>query len=320
MDNLFNIFEKFSNLHAPGYSLSYAKKYKATIAGMKKALGEARTLEEAVAYLDQYVNTRRAQKKSAREIVLAFYEYRDKNSRRQGKTWSARQHSTLSQTKVFDSPLLRNLEILKFLHGRSSTSAQIAEHFQIDERTARRSINALQRGITVFSVEIKLQEESRTGHERAISYHSTVHPLFLALNLTEVFALLRLLRNAGEETQALRGFYQELIDDIQAQLSPYARDVLSQAGISLADKPKKSQYRNEKTGVRSWLADTLLYLLKSGKEISLTYHDQEDKFIAVNGRIKNIERNTLYLRLDNGEIRAIDLSAVVIDLNSVPWS
>ena len=88
-------------------------------------------------------------------------------------------------------PLNRRLNILKMLHGKELRTAEITEAYGVDDRTIRTDLETLRDGLEVMGTTVKIVEQ-RSGHSN-LSYKSTVHPIFLALNLSEVFALLKAL-------------------------------------------------------------------------------------------------------------------------------
>ncbi len=124
------------------------------------------------------------------------------------------------------NPLFRRLEILKLLHGRSMRTAEIAEHFKpgCDDsfiRTIQGDMAALRNGIDVFGTKVKVEDVIESHSIR--SYKSTVHPFFLALNLTELFALLKLLEGASADP-VVGASYKNIFDCIYSQITDYARN------------------------------------------------------------------------------------------------
>jgi hypothetical protein len=320
VDQFRALFAKFRETRVPGYNLSYEKKYKSTIAAMAAIIARASECGQIIFGLDQYVTSRSSQKNSARNVVLAFYETVDAALQSDGAAYRVGEISVLPQTQVFDFPLLRNLEMLKFLHGRAASSAEIAEHFQVDARTIRRSIGELQQGVKLFSTKIKVTAETCPGRERPLRYKSSVHPLFLALNLTEIFTLLQALQTAAQDAPYKDHVYQALFNDVAGQLSVYARDIIAKAGLELPPLPGGSVYRDEEESVRCYFDYALRYLLKSGKKITVTYHDESNQSCQANGYIDRITENILYLRPDSGKMLSIDLTKAVFDLKSIAWS
>ena len=53
----------------------------------------------------------------------------------------------LGDKVVIDNPVLRRIEIIKYLQNHKKTTAQIADMFLLDERTIREDLAALEDGI-----------------------------------------------------------------------------------------------------------------------------------------------------------------------------
>ncbi len=164
-------------------------------------------------------------------------------------------------------PLFRRLEILKLLHGRSMRTAEIAEHFKpgCDDsfiRTIQSDLAALRDGIDVFGTTVKVEDVTESHSIK--SYKSTVHPLFLALNLTELFALLRLLEGASTDP-AVGATYKNIFDSIYSQITDYAR-----SKIDLEQKHQVINVVQNRLDEDSFKKN-LHYLLKSGAAVQITY-------------------------------------------------
>lgn len=165
-------------------------------------------------------------------------------------------------------PLIREIEILKLLHGKKMTTAEIAEYFKpgCDQsfiRTIQRDLVALRDGINVFGTTIRI-EETTEGHSLK-SYQSTVHPVFLALNLTELTALLKLLEEHADDRVyggILDSIYNQLTDYAEGRVTPFLgrRHVRGTATVNRLDQ----EY-----------VHTIHYLLKSQTEVDITYSTQD---------------------------------------------
>lgn len=135
----------------------------------------------------------------------------------------------LNVTKLLKKPEIdkreRQIAILKKLHGRSISKSKIAKQYYITPRTLYSDLEELAKGINFLGQEIKVNIE---GHEsgRKITYKSTVHPVFLPLNMMEAYALTVGLKKACKGTP-----YQNILsgisDWVYSQLSDYAKDIIS---------------------------------------------------------------------------------------------
>ena len=131
-------------------------------------------------------------------------------------------------SRIRGGPLVRRLEILKLLQGNPMRTADIGDYFRsedaetVDPRTIQRDLRAPQDGFEFLGTTLKITEETR-GHSLKY-YKSTVHPLFLALNLTELTALLKALQwGCRDSDQQVRETYRHLLNYVYRQLTDYAK-------------------------------------------------------------------------------------------------
>ena len=180
--------------------------------------------------------------------------------------------------------LLRRLELLKELQGRKMRTPEIAEMFDVDERTIREDLKALKTGMTHLGVRITLDSKSQGGREH--SFKSTVHPVFLALNLTEVLALLNLLEDASD--RELTGtIYNRLYRAVYFQLTQYAKDRLKGKLAKEYETDSMTNLLEEYAVETSW-QHHLQYLIKSGRNVPVEFTGEDGvvrnvKIIAVRG-------------------------------------
>ena len=118
----------------------------------------------------------------------------------------------------------RMLEMLKAIHG-GKTIEQLAEEFDVSTTTIDNWRVKLRDGISFLGARIKV-DFGRGGR-----MDTTVHPLFLPANSSEVFALLViLLRYARHPDDIVFGMVAEdLAGQIYYQLSDYARALIGPA-------------------------------------------------------------------------------------------
>jgi len=204
-----------------------------------------------------------------------------------------------------DTKLERRVEIVKLLQGKKMRTGELAEYFEVDERTIRKDIDVLREGLDVFGTTIKIESKHQGSPEH---YHtSTVHPVMLALNLTELFALLRQLEDAAAEHPD-GGVFQHLFDCVYSQITQYAED-------RLKDKLRKehavcvSKNRLEEKAVFRGA----VYWAKSGRQVEISFRDGESLRTA-NARLLDIDRSyRLKIKLEDGEERLLDYNDVIID-------
>lgn len=113
----------------------------------------------------------------------------------------------------------RRLEILKYLHedANGKNQREIAEAFGIDEKTLREDLRVLSNGFTFMGTTLHINGHAKSG---AI-YNSPTHPVFLALNTTQVWSLI-----VGMQLLSKNTYFEHDISEIAnllyTQLSPFA--------------------------------------------------------------------------------------------------
>lgn len=211
-------------------------------------------------------------------------------------------------------PFARKVEILKLLQGREMRTSEIAEYFGVDERTIRTDMQALRDGIDIFGIKIKI--ESKHPGKQKHFYKSTVHPIFLALNLSELFALLKLLENAILQDRG--EIYKHIFDQVYSQITDYAEGLIAN---KLKNKYKKTKNSNllEEEAIKH--KDIMLvYWVKSGRFIEISYRNKDG--VLVNEEVSLIdirENNEIIVRNKQGNKYSINYNDVVIDWTSVDY-
>lgn len=192
--------------------------------------------------------------------------------------FSSRHHITIDIETYFP-PLKfqekseRMIEILKYLHEEPKTREEIAQHFGISERALSDDLSELQNGSYSFlgyNMKINLRRGDNT-------YDSTIHPAFLPLNLSEVYALTIGLKLTGKGT-AFEDVFNYVSDCIYDQLSAYGQrrisDKAKATSIHFSDEHKKA-YRYEEdilnANLKQKRSQMFAYYLKSGALCEIEY-------------------------------------------------
>ncbi|WP_320123019.1 hypothetical protein [uncultured Sphaerochaeta sp.] len=157
--------------------------------------------------------------------------------------------------KIYESSEMK-IKLLKYLQGRGKGKRRddIAEHFNITKHSVDKRIQELQsRDNYILGTKIQINPERATN-----IYDSTVHPLFLALNLSEVYGMLTSLIQA--EMSVPGGTVTDIIKDVVSQLTDYAEGILKDSGLNIDayhtdvsrafrnESPKNKYYHAMKTG------------------------------------------------------------------------
>lgn len=243
--------------------------------------------------LDEYVLSLKSRRETIRKIVVGFYGF------------IGHPDSVLYEKRFYDYPFERRLEIAKYLH-EPRTLSEISEHFDIDDRTRREDLQALEDGITVLGSTIRIQKEKK---ERKYYYRTTMHPIFLPLNLTEVYALTVYLERALKDDNINSGIIRDISARVKSQLSDYAFNKLfpdehrSRAENAYVDDERLAHQRK---GI-------VMYLMKSGEPCRFFWREEEYE-----GTICCLE-DKYGIRLTDGSILDADIKEVDFIIDSLQY-
>jgi len=204
--------------------------------------------------------------------------------------------ASVFSAEIIDDPAERRIRIACFLHEPKEMK-EIVSHFFASDRTIRKDLAALRDGITFMGQKIQI-EKVREG--RKIRYKSTLHPVFLPLNLTEVYVLTVGLLNAIPASHPFYIHYQYLANFIYSQLSDYGKQIISNAAeaqdtayLFPDDFKIVRGYRDELTLIER-REGALAYMLKRMEECDITYVENGNNK-KIRGRIRISGRNAEYI-------------------------
>ena len=148
-------------------------------------------------------------------------------------------------------------------------------------------MRALEDGIEVLGATIRIKEVRNKGK---VLYKSTMHPVFLPLNLTEIYALTTYLDKVLDSTDQNTQIIRDISERIKSQLSDYA---LNKLFPDERHNFKENNYIDDESlamqrdGIR-------MYLMKSGQPCKFFWDGKEHS-----GRLK-FDREE-YIELESGE-------------------
>lgn len=250
-------------------------------------------------FLDEYVVTLRKGREVTRKAVVDFYRYLEDNGP------AGKPESSLYDTYYYDYPFERQLEIAKYLHTERTTS-EIQEHFNIDARTVRSDLQELEEGITIMGSTVQI---SKFKKGRKYYYRTTLHPVFLPLNLTEVYALTVYLNRAIHENDPNAWIIRDISNRIKGQLSPYAfQKLFPEEEMECME----NRYVDDEELARQ-RKGIVMYLMKSGRKCRFLWKDKE-----YTGRILWIEGEYM-IKTEEGEILDADFNEVEFIIDSLEY-
>ena len=248
--NFFTLFEEYWNQYE---RLTVRDNPERTFQNIVKKLEQC----QSIADVDEYVIGLKSARESTRRIIVKFYNYL------QNKGIPV--ESVLPEKTFFDYPFQRQLEIAKFLH-EEHTNQEIMDQFDIDSRTVRKDLQALRDGIEVLGANIRIHETISKGGRK--QYKTTVHPIFLPLNLTEVYALTTYLDTLMKDDPN-SAVIHSVTNRIRGQLSDYAYHRLFPDSPGIAE----NRYIDDQKLAES-REGIVAYLMKSGETCSFWMNNQ----------------------------------------------
>ena len=250
--------------------------------------------------LEMFFEDSQNPKRNALAILVEFDEYIKKKH-------SVRFKDIPEVTNLYSSHIERHLQLLKEMHEPKKVS-ELAEVLHINESTANHYIKDLENGYMFMDSEIKVHIHREHRQDRC---RSVVHPVFLALNSTELSLLLSYLQESRDQAIGRVG------NLIYSQLTEYAKKKICPNVTAFSDTISPN-YDDEFYRTND---DALGYLSKRafvGKpfDIEFDYKDSNGVFVSAKGRLvsHNFQDGTYMIITEDG--KELDLTEDEIYLNT----
>lgn len=201
----------------------------------------------------------------------------------------------------------RRMFIAKYLHDENHKVADLEDLLWVSSRTIEEDLTKL-RGqdddpIQICGKKFCIDDTVRT--KGRIKSASTVHPLFITMNLTQVIVMLKGLQKMSEDP-LYENYAMTAAQDIWEQLSDYARgrirtvfsEILPEdlSWYENLEKPDKELFYTEKQcSIRN---NVILDCIKNGKEFYVEVQEGEDTVIYKGCRFIRGSRQGEYYGLD----------------------
>ena len=220
----------------------------------------------------ELLNGTRKSKELTRDRLLSFTNYLK-------ETWRI----DLELGEVFEretiNPYERLVDLLKTLN-EGMTKKQLEEHYSISRKTLKKDIDKLIMGTRIFGQKVIIRDIERERGK--ITCQSSIHPVFLPLNLTEVYYLTVFLKQLSNSKDTfMSSIFRDLANRIYCQLSEYARHKIDkkglQAGIEFPEVEDFQLYsgsRDEEKMARKSKESTLTYLWKAGAPCTIHLNNE----------------------------------------------
>lgn len=239
----------------------------------------------AITNLDDYIKGLKNVKVNAAKRYLEFLKWLENQGYKGLDT-------EISGDHLYADPTIRRLALIKYMHdGHSRTKIQ--DEFLISETTLKDDINAIEDGIEVLETSLRVKSREHRNEDN-VTYDDdnnmcSCHPIFLALNTTELYFLLKVLPKCiqGEQTKEI---LNKILANIYPQLSGYA---LKKLDIPCNDYRIKTKpvFNFEYKKVKEDIAYAIMYLQKSGRLAILKYLDENDEIKTICGTLDCLSGN-----------------------------
>jgi hypothetical protein len=216
----------------------------------------------------------------------------------------------------------RQMFIVKEFHEEDRTIEFLEDKLWVSDTTIEKDLNKLrsEEGVSFLGQKISIRGVRR--HHGTAEFDSTVHPIFLALNITQVIALLRGLQYMSKN-ELYREYVLKLSGNIWNQLSDYAKRRLKEISntistdLSWYEELDRYSYDElfftEKECSNSEGVGNILDFIKNRKKCTIEYkNDNGDKEILTNCLIRgyNKDQSEIIVKT-NGKEYSIKESAII---------
>lgn len=218
--------------------------------------------------LSDYFSNNKHPRPKAKLIIEDFNRYlRDQGK----KEFDA---SGIAGVKFYNSSEERHLVVMREMH-EPLTSAEIGEKTKLDADTIREYIKDFENGFSFLGTDMTGNIRSEKRKKR---FRSTIHPVFLALNASELNMLMLYLQQS-ENKEIMR-----IGNLIYSQMTNYAREVICPKVTKFKDI--ELSYSDEYDNLQE---NAVGFLLKMGREpVNFYFIDDNGNKVFDKGRIVDL--------------------------------
>jgi hypothetical protein len=194
---------------------------------------------------------------------------------------------------VFNNDFDRQMYIIKSLHQRRYSAAELGEELWLSERTITNDLVAMEDGISILGQQMRITRVENVYHQKGLN---TIHPIFLSANLTQVVVMLKGLESQAQD-QAYREYAVRLAANIWRELSDYGRqrilDIYQKLNLNpewfdlLEERRNNSLYSSEAGCSYEQGAGNVLDYLKNGKPCTIEIRTGKNTKILADCRIRD---------------------------------
>jgi hypothetical protein len=195
----------------------------------------------------------------------------------------------------------RQVDLLKTLNS-GKTKVELEQYYSLSRKPLEKDIDELVMGTRILGQKVKIRDIKR--EHKAITYQSSIHPIFMPLNLTEVYYLTVGLKMLSNERDTIMGQTLENISNrVYCQLSDCARKKIDkkaiESGISFPYEEELERYNgcwDEEEMARDNLRSTLAYIWKAGIQCTIHLKNEAMEVIPNIYIAYDISTNEVFLK------------------------
>ena len=213
---------------------------------------------------------------------------------------------------IYSNDIERKLILLKKLQGESAVSLrQLEDAFPFQTKYLKKDLNEIAtEGIDFMGQKIKISTEFDNNNKQ--SYFSTVYPIFLPLNMHEIYCLTVGLKEE-EENSPYKPVFNKIADCIYTQLSEYGKCVINK---SLEQENNKDIYFNTNHNIsekdidqcKQSIHQALILFEKNGMDGMITLKD---------GKILAFAHLRLCINSNSGVILNLGKDLIKVDIQNI---
>ncbi|MBC2726967.1 hypothetical protein [Desulfosporosinus sp.] len=165
----------------------------------------------------------------------------------------------------------RRLKLIQSIQEKPRTLEELKQVLWVSKRTIQSDLEDLRQGKGLFPLKLEVKTKNNK-----VQYTCSVHPIFMAFNLTALAELMMGVKQVLTSDVLYRKPFEMIEQQIWAQLTPYAKQQLEKVlGNGPTYSKPYSRFMTEDCYLEDNVHGNLVYSMKAGKPILITYKQEE---------------------------------------------
>ena len=197
----------------------------------------------------------------------------------------------------------RTPQIIKLIQNNPMRIDDLAEYFHVDSRTIRRNLEFIEEGMLDIDSDTNFSVIRNKGVVSIVStdkYKTTMHPITLNLNLTELYTLLIDVAERERYNKFSGQVYDLIMRRIYSQLSDYAKGIIDAHKDVISYKGNGNSFISEEELHKRFKMSMIMSALKSGCKVNVGFKDNGVMCFDI-VKIKKFREGKYMLLADSGE-------------------